>query len=122
MKFQPSEIWGSAGTHIHIKLQERGEDIPIRAKNCVIFTSPDRDSARIIEVDLRSFPIAIRTIKDDPNAWEIIITGDHPAFILYRDPDTDETAAVNVGIVPPHNHRDVGRGGPAVDNYDVFKI
>ena len=92
---------------------------PIEAKQVIVFTSVDRTSAIIVDIDGDNlFPIKINKQED---GLELILTTDEPSLILYRDPKTEETTTLDICIIPPHNHYE-GRGGPACGSYDQFSI
>ena len=62
--------------------------------------------------------------EQDPNGNGIIITMQEatPSSLTFIDPVSGATATVNIDIIPPHDHRDMTRGGPAVAVYDTFGV
>jgi hypothetical protein len=49
-------------------------------------------------------------------------TGSYPAAVTFVHPITGDTATINFHQVPPHDHRDIPRGGPAVGSFDSFQV
>ena len=73
----------------------------------------------------KAFPITVNIGSPaDPNAkgYLFTITGDYPAQVTFVHPKTGQTCTLKFDIIPPHDHRDIARGGPAVGSYDVFQI
>ncbi len=120
MKFEPNTVYGSAGCQIYVRLlDDQGNVVPVKAEECVTFPSTERSSAEILHFEEHSFPV---TIKRHEDGLKLILTGDYPAYIVYRDPETKATATINIHTIPPHNHPCISSGGPAVGAYEVFEI
>jgi len=62
--------------------------------------------------------------ESDPNGDGIIVRMQQaiPSRLTFVDPVTGAIANVQVDVIPPHDHRDMTRGGPAVAVYDTFGV
>jgi hypothetical protein len=67
----------------------------------------------------KAFPISYE-IREDTNSFLFKVTGDYPAKVTFVHPRTGATCTIDFAIIPPHDHRDIARGGPAVGSFDAF--
>jgi hypothetical protein len=119
MRFEPSTVYGRPGDKVYVELHDKYGVCEITASDMVVFSSSDRTSAEVADVENKSmWPFMS---KKRGSGLEITIMWDKPLFVLYRDLDTRETATLDICIVPPHDHTEMSRGGPAVGIYDLFR-
>jgi hypothetical protein len=107
-----------------IELKDGDKVVPIEATDCIVFTSFDIRSGKIAPIgDYESLPKnncpVIITKKE--TGLEILLVWTYATTILYRDPATQEAAVFELNVIPPHDHRDISHGGPAIGIYNVFK-
>jgi hypothetical protein len=120
MRFEPSLIYGSAGDIIYVTLlDDNGKVLPIKSDRCIVFTGPDRTSAHIVDFGKRLYPISV---IHKEGMLEVIITGDCPSFIIYRDSETQQAVTLDIHVAPAHDHRRIDQGGPAVGVFDSFQV
>lgn len=141
LRAEPSKTYAKKGDAVFIQIIDRstGEAVDVAAKaqaagaGCVMCCDPPPQALQTgsssggsgIKFGENTFPVKCVTgSSQDPTAkgFEVTITGDYPARLTYIDPQTGETATVEFDIVPPHTHRDMTGGGPAVSVYDAYGV
>jgi hypothetical protein len=139
LRAEPAQAYVSAGMRIFVQIieVESGRIIDVAQCEaigaCCLHCNPapksfagGRGTKKTgMTVGEKAFPVQVNVgTPADPSAlgYEFIITGDYPAQITFIHPKTGQTCSIKFDIVPPHDHRDVARGGPAVGSYDVFQI
>lgn len=126
MRFEPPYVYGEPGDRFYVELKnDKGEVCPMDADHFIVFTSSDRSSAHAVDIrdddedSDRIWPFRMKKCRE---GIEITLTVFQPLHILYRNKKIlQETATLEVAMIPPYNHKDLSRGGPAVGRYDVFQ-
>jgi len=74
-----------------------------------------------LEPGVKSFPLWFDYGNND--TLNFYITGSYsPIQVTFVHPLDGGTASIEFKMVPPHTHRDLGQGGPAVAVFDAFPI
>jgi hypothetical protein len=139
LRAEPNQAWVSAGMRIFVQIMEveSGEVVNVEECEqigaCCCFCNPTPkafsgsrgSSVQGIKPGEVLFPVSVKlgtTADATAKGYEFIITGDYPARITFVHPKTGQTCAIDFQMIPPHDHRDIARGGPAVGSFDVFQI
>lgn len=142
-RFEPEHFYASTGDRILVKVIDidSGDEVdPMEFKNvvkCLCHCSPSPQlftgsstGGTGLEPDKNTYPVKIsyygkgKPYDTDPDfvGFEFTITGDYPTKITFVHPLDAGTCVMHLHQVPPHDHRDMPRGGPAVGSYDVFQV
>jgi len=135
----PSTIYGNSGDQVFVICRDKdGNPVdPNSLKNtvgegCLCISSPPPSSFTStaktgnkreggLKDGEKTYPVSVKyTTQGDIPGFLFTLTGDYPVKVTFVHPLTGQTATVNFHQVPPHDHRDIPRGGPAVATYDSF--
>jgi hypothetical protein len=139
LRMEPAQAWVSAGMRIFVQVMEVESGRIVDVEECEAigkccchcnpapksFSGSRGNKKTGMTVGEKVFPVSVNIgTPADPNAkgYEFTITGDYPAQVTFVHPKTGQTCTIKFDIIPPHDHRDIARGGPAVGSYDVFQI
>jgi hypothetical protein len=139
LRMEPPSAWVSAGMRIFVQIMEVESGRLIDVAQCEAmaaccchcnpapksFSGSRGNKKSGMTVGEKAFPVSVNIgTPADPSAkgYEFTITGDYPAQVTFVHPRTGQTCSIKFDIIPPHDHRDIARGGPAVGSYDVFQI
>jgi hypothetical protein len=139
IRMEPAQAWVAAGMRIFVQIMEVESGRIVDVAQCEAlgkccchcnpapkaFTGTRGDKKTGMTVGEKAFPVTVNIgTPADPNAkgYEFTITGDYPAQVTFVHPRTGQTCSIKFDIIPPHDHRDIARGGPAVGTYDIFQI
>jgi hypothetical protein len=139
LRMEPAQAWVSAGMRIFVQIMEVESGRIVDVAQCEsmaaccchcnpapkAFSGSRGDKKSGMTVGEKAFPVSVNIgTPADPSAkgYEFTVTGDYPAQITFVHPRTGQTCSLKFDIIPPHDHRDIARGGPAVGSYDVFQI
>lgn len=91
------------------------------------FTSTATKSTNQAEGGLKdgekTYPVSVTyTTQGGIPGFLFTLTGDYPCQVTFVHPLTGQTATINFHQIPPHDHRDLSRGGPAVGSFDQFQV
>lgn len=67
-----------------------------------------------------TYPIKITLTSDDK--IRVVVTGTYPAVLTFVHPQDGGTCSLDFDVIPPHSHRDMSAGGPAVGVYDTYGV
>lgn len=141
-RFEPQHVYANAGDRIFVKIidEKTGEEVDPTAlqytegTRCLFCMNPSPSSFETgttstsagMKVGDPSYPITLKqygsSVDLTAKGVEFIVTGDYPAKITFIHPITAGTCTINFHQIPPHDHRDLPRGGPAVGSYDVYQV
>jgi hypothetical protein len=139
--FSPNTLYAGAGNKVFAQVTNRntGEPIDVQeaarqaGKGCCLHCDPPPRSfdsgagtrSTGLTIGDKSFPVSVivgSSSDSEAKGFEFTITGDYPFKITFVHPLSGATCTIQFNIIPPHDHRDIARGGPAVGSYDVFQI
>lgn len=136
---EPKQAWVNAGMRIFVQIIEVETGRVVDVVQCEAigaccchcnpapkaFSGSRGDKKTGMTIGEKAFPVSVNIgTPADPNAkgYEFTITGDYPALITFIHPKTGQTCSIKFDIIPPHDHTDISRGGPAVGSYSVFQM
>ena len=139
IRSEPSQAWVSAGTTIFVQIMEVETGRVVDVAQCEqigaccchcnpppkAFSGSRGNKKSGMTPGEKVFPVSVNIGTPlDPNAkgYTFVITGDYPSRVTFVHPKTGQTCAIEFQIIPPHDHRSIAQGGPAVGSYDVFQI
>lgn len=142
VRFEPVHVYANAGDVLFAKVidESTGEEVDpaelqkVVGEGCLLCMSPPpaafvtgsiQDTAEGLKAGEETFPIKVKYGSDtDPSAkgFQFTVTGDYPAKVTFIHPLTAASTTIHFHQIPPHDHRDMPRGGPAVGSYDVFQV
>ena len=139
LRGEPNQAWVSAGSRIFVQIIEvetgrvvdvaQAEQMGACCCHCnpppKAFSGTRGNKKTGMTPGEKVFPVSVNIgTALDPNAkgYEFIITGDYPSRVVFVHPKTGQTCNIEFQIIPPHDHMDIARGGPAVGSYNVFQI
>jgi hypothetical protein len=140
----PSQVSATIGSTVFIKLEKETKDGMVTidpssdqytvGTKCLCHMNPAPSSFKTgeksrttgLNVGEDTYPLKLAGYESsvDPTqkGLEILVTGQYPAKITYVDPTTGATVTINFMGVPPHSHRTLPEGGPAVATWDTFQV
>ena len=138
---EPPVVQAGAGSTVFVQIIDKNTGQPIdvaqavqqAGQGCCLHCNPpprsfDTGASNTktgLIIDSKSFPVSVTVGSDsDPNAkgFTFKVTGSYPFKITFVHPTTGALCTITFDVIPPHDHRDISRGGPAVGSYDVFQI
>jgi hypothetical protein len=136
LRGEPSSVYASAGSQVYWQVIDQSTGLPVNIEDSVrlsgagcclhmnpapsSFSTGSQSSKTGMTIGSKEFPISA-AVKDT-NGFLFTVTGDYPARVTFVHPRTGGSCSLDFNIIPPHDHRDIARGGPAVGSYDIFQI
>jgi hypothetical protein len=140
-RFEPRQVYATSGDTLRVKVVDRKSGLTLNAKTLsdivgenqgCLFCSPyaaegsnEMCSRATMKIGKKAYPLEVKTgSTDDPTLdfFEFTVTSDYPCQVAFVHPYDGQTAFLEISQVPPHDHRTISRGGPAVGSYDVFQV
>jgi hypothetical protein len=141
LRSEPSTAYAGPGSTIFWQVLDASTGLPIDVQNaamtagrgCCVFMSPkptstdtgSQSQAAGVVLGSKTFPATVGLGAESnigANGFTVKITGASPARLTFVHPTTGATANLELNIIPPHTHRTIADGGPAVGSYDIFSI
>lgn len=139
IKFSQDSAYLNSGDKIFVSIdnEDGTQEDPESLKNvegvkCLLCANPKPSSFSSnassnrgagLEEGAKTYPVSAKyTRKGDKPGIEFTMTGDYPAQVTFIHPLTGETCTINFYQIPPHDHTDITRGGPAMGSYSPFQV
>lgn len=137
---EPSKVYAKSGSIVYVDIIDTttGEAIDVSSlqytagNGCLFCMNPAQQyfsggggTGAGVRPGADSFPLSwVPGSSTDSNATgvTVTVTGDYPAKLTFIHPQDGGTATIEFDIIPPHSHRNMGDGGPAVAVYDAFGV
>lgn len=140
LKLSPDNVYAAKGSVLFVEAYKDGAALDTEGlKNtegvgCLCCMNPSPTSFKTgaktgiegLKVGEDTYPIKLvgytSSMDSTKKGFEFVVTGDYPAKVTFIHPITGETATIHFQQVPPHTHRTMADGGPAVGTYDVYQV
>lgn len=125
-RMSPSNVAAGPGSVLSVKVSEQSSDgtysnVDLESKsrtaNCIF----NCNGQGLRTGDDPNLPVKYELTDSETATFTVKAVHAHTT-IMYIDPQTGGTAVLNIEGIPPHDHRDMDRGGPAVAVYDTFGV
>lgn len=129
---KPSVVYADAGSKVSVVVFDSdGEELDLQQLNrtvgtgCILHCDPaPRDLngsswyGTGMKFDSKTWPLTVR-LDSTANVFEFTVVAEHPCKVTFVHPEDGGVATIEFDVIPPHDHRRITQGGPAVGAYDV---
>jgi hypothetical protein len=134
-EFNPPYLWARVGTVQKVQVVDKSTGEPvdpqelenIEGTGCLLCKGYSMDGGNKGMVSgADDFPLSVKygTQTENPSekVFEFTCTGDFPSSATFIHPQTAGTCTIHFYPIPPHTHRTMMDGGPAVGTFDVGQL